>query len=253
MMIVLFQKLNFLPQALNFLLPPRCTMCRSRISEHGHLCPACWSSLTPIADPKCCRCAIPFAFSADEAHTCGACLHAPPVYDSASAPVLYDEKGRELVLALKYGGMLSAVPVMARMMTRELDVAGGATLDFDLIMPVPLHWSRLLKRRFNQSQVLARDIGSIIECPVDAYTLKRSKATPSQGEFGRQKRFENVSNAFMIPEHKQGFLQDKSILLVDDVLTTGATVSACAATLKGAGARHVHVVVFARVGEPVAA
>ncbi|WP_262693062.1 ComF family protein [Kordiimonas aquimaris] len=184
-------------------------------------------------------------------------MQTPPVYDSANAPVLYDEKGRELVLALKYGGMLSAVPVMARMMSRELDVVSGSgaedEIGFDVIMPVPLHWSRLLKRRFNQSQVLARDIGRITGRPVDAYTLKRAKATPSQGTLGREKRFANVSNAFMVPENKQSHIKGKSILLVDDVLTTGATVSACAATLKDAGAQYVHVVVFARVGEPVAA
>lgn len=241
---------------LDFLLPPRCTLCRSKIVEHGHLCAECWVGLTPIAEPKCSQCAVPFAFNGDGENICGSCLSTPPAFDAANAAVVYAGKGRDLVLALKHGSMFSAVPVMARMMSHQVLLSRSdhtVNRSYDLIVPVPLHWSRLLKRRFNQSQLLAKSIGHAAGIPTDVSLLKRSRATPSQGTLGRKKRFTNVNKAFAVPEKAKERLKGQSILLVDDVLTTGATVSACAAVLKAAGAARVDIIVFARVGEPVAA
>lgn len=234
--------------ALDFLLPPRCPICRGRIESHGHLCGDCWSSLEMIAEPICRRCGIPFAHEVDEAD-CGACLARPPGFDSAYAPVLYQGVGRDLVLGLKYGAMMAAVPAMARMMAVQLSRSAAPP---DLIVPVPLHWTRLLKRRFNQSQLLARDIGKDIGKPVQSRILRRIRATPSQGTLGRGKRFKNVKSAFSVPVSERGIFAGKNILLVDDVLTTGATASACAEALKEAGACRVDLVAFARVGEPIA-
>lgn len=239
-------------RALDFLLPPRCPMCRARIVEHGHLCGACWRGLTPIADPKCARCALPFSFESDS-EICGSCIQTPPIFDGASAPVHYDEKGRELVLALKYGGLFAVVPAMARMMATQFLPRATDGRAYDYIIPVPLHRRRLLQRRFNQSQLLAAEMGKLLNAPLNVHALKRSRATPSQGTLGRHKRFANVKAAFTIPPKQQEALSGKSILLVDDVLTTGATASACATTLKAAGASYVHVAAFARAGEAVPA
>lgn len=233
---------------LDALLPPRCPVCRARIVEHGHLCGACWSTLEPIADPRCSRCSLPFAHESDGL-VCGACLAHPPAFDHAVAPVLYEEKGRSLVLALKYGGLFAAAPAMARMMAVSVRSANRPAND--MIVPVPLHRFRMVARRFNQSQLLAAALSKELGIESQNFALIRSKSTPSQGTLNRDKRFKNVRSAFSVQKKHQSFFTGKRILLVDDVLTTGATASACAATLKKAGAEAVDVVAFARVGQPV--
>lgn len=233
---------------LDTLLPPRCPLCRARIVEHGHLCGGCWSALEPITDPRCSQCSLPFAHESDGL-ICGGCLAQPPEFDHAFAPVIYADKGRNLVLALKYGGLFAAAPAMARMMA--VSVRSVTHPDYDMLVPVPLHRFRLLARRFNQSQLLASALGKELDIPSQNFGLYRSKATPSQGTLNRSKRFNNVRSAFSVSEKKTVLFEGKRILLVDDVLTTGATASACARTLKKAGAKSVDVVAFARVGQPV--
>ena len=233
---------------LDALLPPRCPLCRARIIEHGHLCGECWAALEPIADPKCIRCSLPFAHETDGL-TCGACLLNPPGFDHAFTPVLYAEKGRSLVLALKHGGLFAAAPAMARMMATPVQSADQPS--YNMLVPVPLHRYRLLSRRFNQSQLLASALGHELGIPSQTFGLIRSKATPSQGTLNRDKRFKNVRAAFSVSKNNAEFFQGKRILLVDDVLTTGATASACAKTLKKAGATSVDIAAFARVGHPV--
>ncbi len=233
---------------LDALLPPRCPVCRTRILEHDHLCAACWSALEPIADPKCTQCSLPFAHESDDL-ICGACLSKPPDFDHAFTPVLYADKGRSLVLALKYGGLFAAAPAMARMMAGP--VRSSNRLAYDALVPVPLHRFRLLSRRFNQSQLLAAALGRELDIPSQTFGLVRTRATPSQGTLNRDKRFKNVRSAFSVSNKKADFFKGKRLLLVDDVLTTGATASACAKTLKKAGAVSVDVVAFARVGQPI--
>jgi len=233
---------------LDALLPPRCPVCRRRIVEHGHLCGKCWAALEPIANPKCVRCSLPFAHESDGL-VCGACLSNPPDFDHAFTPVLYADKGRSLVLALKHGGLLAAAPAMARMMATPVRAADH--LEYDMLVPVPLHKFRMLTRRFNQSQLLASALEQELGIPSQNFGLVRSKATPSQATLARSKRFKNVRSAFSVSRKQANIFQGRRILLVDDVLTTGATASACAKTLKKAGALSVDVVAFARVGQPV--
>lgn len=233
---------------LDFLLPPRCPLCKCHIDAHGHLCPACWSRLDHIAPPRCDQCGMPFVHAEDDDLLCGACLADPPAFDRALAPVQYGGKGRDLVLALKHGALYSAVPAMARMMATEIAASG---LRPDTIVPVPLHRWRLLSRRFNQSQLLARDLARFTGLPLDASLLVKKRATPSQGTLGRKKRAANVRGAFSVPAQKTQQIDGRRLLLVDDVLTTGATADACARALKQAGAEAVYVAAFARVGEPV--
>ncbi|WP_262692998.1 ComF family protein [Kordiimonas aestuarii] len=231
---------------LDFLLPPRCPRCSIRIEADGHLCGACWGQLKPITVPLCVRCGLPFGAGDLEGAECGACLREPPAFDWARAGVLYDDEAKSLILGLKYGGQGAGVPAMARMMAGAL--VGQPRMD--IVVPVPLHPRRLFTRRFNQSQLIGRALSSILSLPLDSFILFRHRATPSQGTLSRKGRKRNVTGAFAVAKDVKGRVMGKRVLLVDDVLTTGATASACAAALKRAGAREVGLVVFARVKGP---
>ena len=176
----------------------------------------------------------------------------PPAFDWARAAVLYDGLGRSLVLSLKHGGRVAAVPVMSQMICGSVMGMTETGLRPDLIIPVPLHPTRLAKRRFNQSQLLAADLARHLALPLDSFSLKKIRSTESQGGLNRAERFRNVATSFAIDPRRKSSLAGKTIVLVDDVMTTGATASACAKVLKKAGARSVGVVTFARVGRPVA-
>lgn len=232
---------------IDFILPPRCPNCACKLSAHGFLCPTCWGDLKPLAAPFCEQCALPFEFEASTGDVCGACLQAPPVYDWARAAVAYDDLGRDLVIRLKHSGSVAVVPAMAQMMVQAL-----TGTDADILMPVPLHGRRMRARRFNQSQLLAGTLSKRLGVPMDTFSLKKTRATESQGGLGRKARFRNVASSFVVDPAKRPALRDKKILLVDDVLTTGATASTCAEALKKAGAGTVGIVAFARVGQPVA-
>ncbi|MEX0299142.1 MAG: phosphoribosyltransferase family protein [Kordiimonas sp.] len=234
-------------RVLEFLLPSRCPCCGAKIECHGFLCGRCWGDLVPLASPYCERCALPFEFEIEGESECGACIKDQPAFDWARAAVSYDELGRSLVFRLKYSGATSVVPAMAQMMA--LAVTGKK---IDVIVPVPLHRWRLLRRRFNQSALLGHAIAKRIDVPNDNFILKRRKSTVSQGELGKKARYRNVASAFVVPKEKVADVKGKHVLLVDDVLTTGATVHECARALKRAGAASVGVVTFARVGRPIA-
>lgn len=231
-------------RTLDFLLPPSCPVCHGRIAEIGHFCASCWADLEQISDPKCQSCGIPFLLE-DDGPQCGVCLSDPQPYRRAFAPVVYSGVGRSAVLALKHGRRFMAAPAMAHLMW-------GAVPDFevyDCIMPVPLHWTRRIARRFNQSQLLAGAIAKKAGVPVESASLLRSRATPTQGPLKRKARFKNVSVAFNVKPETG--LRGKTILLVDDVLTTGATAGACTQALLDAGVQAVDVAVFARVATPI--
>lgn len=231
---------------VDFLLPPRCPACGERIMSHGHLCAACWNKLVPISDPLCNQCGLPFEYNAGDRAHCGSCMKELPAFDWARAAVSYDDLGKSLVLKLKHGKSGAGVPALAAMMARLVPPERSV----DIIVPVPLHRKRLLQRRFNQSQLLASALGKKLGLPCDPFVLERRRATPSQGTLGRKARLRNVEGAFNVSESRRVRIDGASVLLVDDVLTTGATASACAKTLKRFGAKEVGVVAFARVALP---
>ncbi len=240
-----FRKLG--SEVVDFLLPPRCPACGDRILSHGHLCASCWQELAPISPPWCASCGLPFEVTVDAEALCGACMKDPPAFDWARAAVSYEALGRDLIIRMKHGGAGASVPAFVTMMARL--VPDNTQVDF--VVPVPLHRLRLLKRRFNQSQLLAKGLARKLEIHTDPFLLERVRATPSQGTLDRKGRRKNVRGAFRVPAARSGELDGKRVLLVDDVLTTGATASECAKALKKAGAAHVGVVAFARVGLPV--
>jgi ComF family protein len=224
-------------------LPQLCPSCRQPVEGAG-LCPACWSKLSFIAPPYCERLGIPFPFDAGPRLLSMEAIADPPAYQRARAAVRYDEVARKLVHALKYGDRLDLAPTMGRWMAR----AGRELLaDADALVPVPLHWRRQWLRRFNQSALLAHIIANASARLVTHGALKRVKPTPQQVGLDKAGRAQNVQGAFRVPASGKAEVAGRKLLLIDDVLTSGATVDACARALLRAGAASVDVLVFARV------
>ena len=229
---------------LDTVFPPRCLACAEpTVAPHG-LCPACWRDTHFIAGTVCRACGVPLVGAAGAEDVCESCTRHPPAWDRGAAAVIYAGAGRKVVLALKHGDRLDMVRPLAGWMARA-----GATLleEADLVAPVPLHWRRLLKRRYNQSAELARRLGRIAGRPMVADLLLRQRATTPQEGMGRAARVANQAAAFAVNPRRAAALTGRSVLLVDDVLTTGATLSACADCLRQGGAARVDVLTLARV------
>ncbi len=232
---------------LDFALPQLCPSCRAPLSEGEGLCAACWSKLSLIEPPYCVRLGIPFAYDPGPGLLSMEAIANPPAYDRARAVVRYDDVARTLVHGLKYSDRLDLSPMMGRWMAR----AGRELLaDADALVPVPLHWRRRWARRFNQSAALAGSISAFCDVPVAYSGLKRVRATPQQVGRSRMERADNVQGAFVVPAEHRVDIAGRRLVLIDDVLTSGATVDACTRALLRAGAAHVDVLVFARVVAP---
>jgi len=232
---------------LNAVLPPRCLRCGADVAESGALCPTCWDGLTFLSEPQCHRCGVPFETVPTEGALCGACAARPPAFDRARAVFAYDDASRELVLGFKHGDRTDAAPGLGRWLCRAGDDLIRAA---DVIAPVPLHSWRLVQRRYNQSALLVRTVARRTGAPVAYDLLRRDRATPSQGGLGRGARRRNVANAFSVTPRRRGLVAGRRVLLVDDVLTTGATAESCARALNRAGAAAVDVLIVARVVTP---
>lgn len=240
-----------LRQILDLVLPPRCLGCGALVERQGALCAACWAGVTFVAEPLCRHCGLPFAFdpdsgqraSAGEDYACGACLAEPPPFARARAVMRYDDASRPLLLGFKHGDRTEAAPPFAEWMARS----GAALLgEAELVAPVPLHWRRLLARRYNQAALLAQPLAGRAGIAAVPDLLLRRRATPSQGRLSRAERQRNVAGAFAVNPRRADLLRGKRLLLIDDVMTTGATVSACARAALRAGAAAVDVLVLAR-------
>jgi len=228
-------------------LPPLCPACREPTRDAGALCAPCWSRLNFITRPYCERLGIPFAFDPGPGILSIQAIADPPAYARARAAVGFDNVARSLVHALKYGDRLDLVPTLGRWMA----VAGRELLvGADALVPVPLHWRRLWARRFNQSAALARVVSAETNVPVTT-ALKRVRATRSQVGLSKSERAQNIQGAFRVPPGARAAVAGRRLVLVDDVLTSGSTVDACARALLRADAAQVEVLVFARVVDAV--
>jgi ComF family protein len=237
---------------LDSVLPPLCLGCNEIVAEPGALCAQCWPGFSFIAAPHCLRCGVPFVEDLGAGAECGACLKRAPRFRRARAALVYDDKSRSLVLPFKHGDRTD----MARACGRWMASAGRELLaDAELIAPVPLHWRRLFTRRYNQALLLARSLSrqrsAMESIPGTAKLapdlLRRARFTGSQAGLKAQERRTNVRRAFELHPRWAEAVRDRTVLLVDDVLTTGATVEACTQVLQRAGARHVDVLTLARV------
>jgi ComF family protein len=228
---------------LDAFLPPQCLACAAPVGRPGQLCAGCWSGLRFIGPPQCARCGAAFELDMPAGTLCGVCLQAPPIYDRARAAFGYDGVGRSLVLGFKMADRTYCVPAFAAWLERA-----GASLiaDADLLVPVPLHRWRLFARRFNQSALLARALARGTGKPWSPSVLMRRRATPSQATLPAAERRRNVRGAFTVPARARALIAGRRVLLIDDVLTTGSTVNACAETLLKAGAGAVDVLTLAR-------
>lgn len=229
---------------VDLLLPPRCAGCGAIVAAQGAFCADCWSALPFITAPMCASCGLPFASAADAGALCGACLAKPPRFE-ARAALAYDGPAREVVLRLKHADR----PHLAIDMAGHLRRAAGAWLaePTALIVPVPLHRWRLWRRGYNQAAELAKALGREGGVPVLVDAIERVRATRSSQGLNPAERRRNLARAFRIRAGARAAVDGRCIILVDDVLTTGATASACARVLRQAGAASVRLLTLARV------
>jgi ComF family protein len=231
--------------ALDIALPTQCVACREPVDGEG-VCAECWAKLSFIAKPYCPRLGIPFVYDPGPELLSMEAIANPPAYRRARAAVRYDDVARTLVHALKYHDRTDLAPTMGRWMAR----AGAELLDeADVLVPVPLHWRRAWGRRYNQSGALAREVGRQSGVKVATEALRRVRPTEQQIGLSRAQRAANVQGAFKVAPDRMGDIQGRRVVLVDDVLTSGATTDACARALLRAKAAEVDVLVFARVVE----
>ena len=222
-------------------LPPRCLACGETVDEPDSLCGRCWSGITFFAPPWCAACGLPFPHPMGEDALCAACARERRSWDRARAVLRYDKNSRRLVLGLKHGDRTHQARAFGRWMHRAgSEVLSGA----DLLIPVPLHWTRLFQRRYNQAVLLAQAIRSAGGPPVAVDWLVRRRRTPVQGHLGPVARERNVRGAFMMRAGRS--VAGKRVVIVDDVMTTGATVEECARVLKRARAASIGVLTLAR-------
>ncbi|MGO4355887.1 ComF family protein [Rhizobium sp. RAF36] len=229
--------------------PPACSACGALTAGHRGLCAKCWSGVRFIERPYCEVLGLPFSHDLGAGILCAEAIANPPPFDRLRSAAIHDEAVRDLVHGLKYRDRVDLAPMMAGWMLRAAD---GTVEICDAIIPVPLHRSRLLSRKFNQAAELARHIASLSGKPLLPATLLRVKRTEQQVGLGARAREDNVRGAFALARGRENDVFGKRVVLVDDVYTTGATVAAATRALRKAGAADISVLTFARVlSEPI--
>lgn len=231
-------------RTVDIVLPPRCLGCGELVAEPGAVCPACWGGIDFVAAPMCGCCGLPFDYDEGADAVCGECARRIPLYGRARSVMIYNDASRRLVLAFKHADRTDAAPAWGEWLAR----AGADLLaDADLLVPVPLHRRRLIARRYNQAALMAQALGRRTGVPVMVDALRRTRATPSQGRMNRSERERNVAGAFAVRDPRRKKIGGARIVLIDDVMTTGATLTACVGPLLHAGAANVDVLTLARV------
>lgn len=233
---------------LNLILPPRCFGCGSLTTEHHTLCPPCWKNCTFLSSPWCALCGWPFPFETPYQTICPSCHRLPPLFVECRSALAYQESSRRLILKLKQGDGTYLAPGLGKLM---MQVGQDILSKTDMLIPVPLHWKRLFFRQYNQATLLSCQITRHTNIPTRTDLLKRHRSTPKQGHQSRKERYTNVRGAFTISSGKASFLQGKRLTLIDDVFTTGATLTECTRVLLNEGAKEVRILTLARVITPL--
>ena len=235
---------------LDFALPPRCPGCGAITSEPHRFCLGCWSRLTFLGEPCCAVCALPFEYDRGAGALCGACLAETPPFDRMRAAVAYGDIPRAVALKLKYGGRPGVAETMARLVQRHIvdrPASGEGTDGRPILAPVPLHRWRIWKRGYNQAALIASALARRSDLPARLDLLERTRATPPLKSMNPKARTDAVRGAFRIAAKHRSAVRGRTVILIDDVFTSGATAGACARTLKRAGAARVEVLCWARV------
>lgn len=235
-----------LSQLADLMMPPVCLGCHAHLGGLDALCPKCWSGITFIRPPLCDRLGLPMPYDTGGVMVSAAASAAPPDYARARAVAHYDGLMRDLVHNLKFNDRHD----LRRLLSRWMIESGAEILrDAHVVVPVPLSRWRLFQRGYNQAALLAQDVASASNAAYAPLALVRARPTKRQVGLTRLERLKNVSGAFAVPEAQKPTIVGRNVLLIDDVITTGATVGACAKALKRAGAARVDVLALALVVE----
>lgn len=229
---------------IDLVYPPRCPLCGEGLASQNGVCPDCWTELVIPGEPSCALCQRPFNTDTVTSDAiCAPCLAEPPNHDGIAAATLYNDASRRLVLSFKHGRRIALAQFLGQMMAPRLSGLEGEWL----IIPVPLHRWRLWSRGFNQAGLLAKEIAGSAARKLLVDGLVRTKHSRFLGGLGRKARARELSGAIAVNPRWIKWMKGAQILLVDDVLTSGATSNACVSALKSAGASKVIIVCFARV------
>jgi ComF family protein len=229
---------------VDLVYPPRCPLCGTALAAQGGLCVDCWGELEVPGEPACRTCQTPMASAKNAVTTqCSGCQNEPPRHSGIIAATIYDDAARKLILTLKHGGKIALAPLLARLIAARLPIAETQPL----LVPVPLHRWRLWRRGFNQAALLAGELAKLRKGELFVDGLIRKKRTPSLGGLGSEARARALDGAIAVRGGAKGRLAGRDVILVDDVLTSGATSNACVTALLEGGAASVRIACFARV------
>jgi ComF family protein len=234
----MLQKL--LNTTLNFLYPPACISCREIMLDDDLLCYACWKKYKFISRPYCACCGYPFKFEMENQALCGKCINSSPYYDHIRFLFKYDQDSKKLIHALKYNDQTYLAKIFAKLLH---NIYFEEIIEYDLIIPVPMHWLKRMLRMYNQASLLSIELSKIINIPVAHNNLIKARWTKAQSTLKKDARQKNLQGSIMVKNTKQ--LEGKKVILVDDVLTTGATIRECCKLLKKNGVGKILVLTIA--------